>query len=200
MKNTFLPLSDEDKKYLRSLSKTRTIQAQIVDRARILLYKADGVSFDEIAVRLNISKRTVRLCISKFNEGGIDAALFDAERSGRPVEISDDAKAWILNIACQRPAELGYSQELWTLTKLHKHIQQNAEQAASQGLQRLPNLMCRSSCMIMISNLSKLSIIAKNTILILNQKCMMSLLSINKWKCSLMQTVILSSRMIISLP
>lgn len=129
MKNTFLPLSDEDKKYLRSLSKTRTIQAQIVDRARILLYKADGVSFDEIAVRLNISKRTVRLCISKFNEGGIDAALFDAERSGRPVEISDDAKAWILNIACQRPAELGYSQELWTLTKLHKHIQQNAEQA-----------------------------------------------------------------------
>ncbi len=37
MKNTFLPLTDEDKKYLKSLSKTRTIQAQVVDRARILL-------------------------------------------------------------------------------------------------------------------------------------------------------------------
>ena len=72
MKNTFLPLSDEDKKYLKSLSKTRTIQAQVVDRARILLYKADGVSFDDIAARLNISKRTVRLCISKFNTGGLD--------------------------------------------------------------------------------------------------------------------------------
>ena len=129
MKNTFLPLSDEDKKYLKSLSKTRTIQAQIVDRARILLYKADGVSFDDIAARLNISKRTVRLCISKFNEGGIDAALFDAKRSGRPPEISDDAKAWMINIACQRPAELGYSQELWTLAKLHRHIQQHAVQA-----------------------------------------------------------------------
>lgn len=45
MKNTFLPLSDEDKKYLKSLSKTRTIQATVVDCARILLYKADGVSF-----------------------------------------------------------------------------------------------------------------------------------------------------------
>lgn len=129
MKNTFLPLSDEDKKYLKSLSKTRTIQAQVVDRARILLYKADGVSFDDIATRLNISKRTVRLCISKFNNGGIDAALFDAKRSGRPTEISDDAKAWIINIACQRPTDLGYSQELWTLAKLHKHIQQHAEQA-----------------------------------------------------------------------
>lgn len=134
MKNTFLPLSDEDKKYLKSLSKTRTIQAQIVDRARILLYKADGVSFDDIATRLNISKRTVRLCISKYKEGGIDAALFDAKRSGRPTEISDDAKAWMINIACQRPIELGYSQELWTLAKLHKHIQQHAEQA---GFQRL---------------------------------------------------------------
>ena len=124
MKNTFLPLSDEDKKYLKSLSKTRTIQAQVVDRARILLYKADGVSFDDIAARLNISKRTVRLCISKFNNGGLDA-----KRSGRPAEVSDDAKAWIINLACQRPADLGYSQELWTLAKLHKHIQQHAEQA-----------------------------------------------------------------------
>lgn len=137
MKNTFLPLSDEDKKYLKSLSKTRTIQAQVVDRARILLYKADGVSFDDIAARLNISKRTVRLCISKFNNGGIDAALFDAKRSGRPAEVSDDAKAWIINLACQRPADLGYSQELWTLAKLHKHIQQNAQQA---GFPRLTTI------------------------------------------------------------
>lgn len=93
MKQTFLPLSDEDKTYLKSLSKTRTIQAQVVDRARILLYKADGISFDEIATRLNISKRTVRLCISKYYDGGIDAALFDAARSGRPSEISDEAIA-----------------------------------------------------------------------------------------------------------
>ena len=137
MKNTFLPLSDEDKKYLKSLSKTRTIQAQVVDRARILLYKADGVSFDDIAARLNISKRTVRLCISKFNTGGLDAALFDAKRSGRPAEVSDDAKAWIINLACQRPADLGYSQELWTLAKLHKHIQQHAQQA---GFPRLTTI------------------------------------------------------------
>ena len=137
MKNTFLPLSDEDKKYLKSLSKTRTIQAQVVDRARILLYKADGVSFDDIAARLNISKITVRLCISKFNTGGLDAALFDAKRSGRPAEVSDDAKAWIINLACQRPADLGYSQELWTLAKLHKHIQQHAQQA---GFPRLTTI------------------------------------------------------------
>ena len=40
MRKTYLPLSDEDRDYLKALSKKRTIQAQVVDRARILLYKA----------------------------------------------------------------------------------------------------------------------------------------------------------------
>lgn len=129
MKRTYLALSDEDKNYLKSLSKKRTIQAQVVDRARILLYKADGMTFIEIAEKLAISTSTVRLCISKYNEGGIEAALFDIQRTGRPPEITDDAKAWIISIACQRPAQLGYAQELWTLTALHKHIQKHAADA-----------------------------------------------------------------------
>lgn len=129
MKKTYLALSDEDKDYLKSLAKKRTIQAQVVDRARILLYKADGMTFQEIAEKLAISTSTVRLCISKFNEGGVDAAIFDIQRSGRPSEITDDAKAWMINVACQRPTELGYAQELWTLTSLHKHIQKHAENA-----------------------------------------------------------------------
>lgn len=129
MKRTYLALSEEDKVYLKSLSKKRTIRAQVVDRARILLYKADGLSYEEIADKLSISTRTVRLCISKFNEAGVDAALSDNRRTGRPSEISDDAKAWMISVACQRPTELGYAQELWTLTSLHKHIQKNAEKA-----------------------------------------------------------------------
>lgn len=77
MKRTYLALSDEDKDYLKSLSKKRTIQAQVVDRARILLYKANGMTFQEIAEKLAISTATVRLCITKFNKGGVDAAIFD---------------------------------------------------------------------------------------------------------------------------
>ena len=43
MEKTYLAISDKDKKYLKSLSKMRTVQAQVVDRARILLYKAEGI-------------------------------------------------------------------------------------------------------------------------------------------------------------
>ena len=56
-------------------------------------------------------------------------ALFDDKRKGRPVEITDDAVAWIISIACQRPADLGYAQELWTLKNLHQYIQNHAEEA-----------------------------------------------------------------------
>ena len=129
MRRTYLVLSDEDKDYLKTLSKKRTIQAQIVDRAKILLYKSDGMTFSDIAEKLSVSPSTVRLCISKYYEGGIENALFDSQRPGRPSEITDDAKAWIINIACQRPVELGYAQELWTLNSLHKHIQKYAEEA-----------------------------------------------------------------------
>lgn len=67
MKRTHLALSDEDKDYLKSLSQKRTIQAQVVDRARILLYKADGMTYQEIAETLAISTATVRLCITNSN-------------------------------------------------------------------------------------------------------------------------------------
>ena len=53
------------------------------------------------------------------------------------MEITDDAVAWIINLACQRPAELGYSQELWTLKNLHEHIQTNAEK---EGYPRLKTI------------------------------------------------------------
>ena len=45
------------------------------------------------------------------------------------MEITDDAKAWMIHIACQRPTALGYAQELWMLTSLHKYIQKHAEEA-----------------------------------------------------------------------
>lgn len=136
-----ITLSDEDKKYLQSLTRQRTIQAQIVDRAKILLYKEQGESNNDIAIRLDVNINTVKLCLSKFREGGVQCALFDDQRKGRPVEITDDAVAWITNLACQRPVDLGYSQELWTLKNLHQHIQANAEKAGYPRLSTITKPM-----------------------------------------------------------
>lgn len=61
---------------------------------------------------------------------------------GRSVEITDDAIAWIINLACQGLADLGYAQELWTFKDLHQHIQSNAEEAG------YPRLMTISKPMV----------------------------------------------------
>lgn len=136
-KTTTLKLHDGDYEYLKSLIKQRTIQAQVVIRAHILLDKANGISIRDIASIYDISTNTVRLCINKYIEGGTDKALFDDQRSGRPVEITEDAVAWMIDLACQRPADLGYSQEIWTITNLHKHIQKHAE---ASGFPRLATI------------------------------------------------------------
>ena len=124
-----IELTNDEVTYLQSLIRQRTIQAQVVDRAKVLLYKAQGATNSDIAERLDVNINTVKLCLSKFKEGGVQRALFDDKRKGRPVEITDDAVAWIISIACQRPADLGYAQELWTLKNLHQYIQNHAEEA-----------------------------------------------------------------------
>lgn len=126
---TTVELSDNERDYLASLIKTRTIQAQTVDRARMLLWKSEGRTYSDIADALEVSVPTVRRCVERFHTYGMDPDLSDDDRSGRPVEITDDAKAWIISIACRKPCEPGYAAELWTLAALHKHIQNFADDA-----------------------------------------------------------------------
>ena len=132
-----LVLNDGDYEYLRSLIKQRTIQAQVVIRAHILLDSYNGTPIRTIAQIYDLSPATVQLCINKYRKNGVNGALFDEQRKGRPVEITDDAVTWIIDIACQRPADLGYSQELWTLKNLHHHIQTHAVEAGYPRLETI---------------------------------------------------------------
>jgi len=124
-----ITLSPEDRLYLEMQTKARTIQAQTVLRARILLLKADGLSIDAIADKVDMNRKSIMLCINKYLEGGAENALFDAPGRGRNAEITDDEKAWIINIACQKPVDLGYSAEVWSRALLTKHINKVAEEA-----------------------------------------------------------------------
>ena len=128
-KASVITLSDKDRSYLETQTKARTIQAQTVTRARILLLKADGMSIDAIADKVDMNRKSIMLCINKYLEGGVENALFDAPGRGRNAEITDDEKAWIINIACQKPVDLGYSAEVWTRALLTKHINKFAEGA-----------------------------------------------------------------------
>ena len=124
-----IELSNEEREYLKLQTRARTIQAQTVTRARILLLRADSVSIDAIADKVGLNRCSVMLCLKKFKEGGIENALFDASGRGRNAEITDEEKAWIINIACQKPIDFGYAAETWTYAKLTSHINKTAEAA-----------------------------------------------------------------------
>lgn len=128
-KASVITLTIEEREYLEAQTRARTIQAQTVNRARILLLKADGCSIDDIADKVGINRKSVMLCLSKYAKGGIENALFDAPGRGRNAEITDDEKAWIINLACQKPKDFGYAAETWTYAKLTSHINKNAEAA-----------------------------------------------------------------------
>ena len=81
-----LTLSFEDRSRLETITKTRTLQAQTVTRARILLLKADGESIDAIAEKVGLNRNSVLLCLKKYNQGGIENAIYDAPGRGRNAE------------------------------------------------------------------------------------------------------------------
>jgi len=51
--------------------------------------------------------------------------------------LSAEAKAWVVALACRKPKELGYAQELWTTRLLAQHVRKHCVAAGHPSLQRL---------------------------------------------------------------
>lgn len=128
-KATILDFTEDERSELEALVRSRTAQTQVSTRARILLLKSEGKRIEEIADKVGLNRKSVMLCLRKYEEGGIENAIYDAPGRGRNPEISDEEKAWIINLACQRPAEFGYAAETWSYAKLTEHIHKTAEEA-----------------------------------------------------------------------
>lgn len=131
---TAVSLGREERERLERVARTRTAQAQTVARSRILLLRDAGETLPSIADKVGLSLPSVRLCISKYREGGVERALSDDARSGRPREIDDADRAFVVDLACQRPADLGYAAELWTNDLLTAHVRREAEAAGHPRL------------------------------------------------------------------
>jgi len=121
-----LQLTDEEIEDLTSLSNSRTAPLREVERAKILLLTHEGTSDSQIAKRLGTNRQKVIRCINKALAYGIEEAIDDLPRSGKPPEISGEARAWIISIACMKPKDVGYPYELWTHKLLAEHIKKNS--------------------------------------------------------------------------
>lgn len=120
-------ISETDKAALESILRRNTVEARLFIRAKILLLKADNNSNEYIADKLDITVPTVRLCIEKYNEGGIENALNDSKGRGHKAEITDADITRVINKACQKPKDYGYSAELWYPASFTRFINSASE-------------------------------------------------------------------------
>jgi transposase len=109
----------------------------MVERSKILLQHASGASTSLIAKRLGVTCGKITRCVDKALAMGVDVALKDLPRSGRPPLITEQAEAWLTGLACQKPKEFGYSYELWTTELLARHVRLHCHRAGHGCLSRI---------------------------------------------------------------
>src|SRR5215212_966887 len=132
-----LSIGATDRIELEAIARSRTDWACRVQRARILLaYHADPSTY-AVGEVIGVTHQTVQRCLDRAVKLGVIAALDDSPRPGREPPITNEARAWVVSLACRKPKELGYPHELWTTRLLARHVREHAEVAGHRCLARL---------------------------------------------------------------
>jgi len=128
-KRAALLLTHDQETILRRLAGSRTAPVREVERARVLLGYAEGVAITDLARRLGVSRPAIYKCIDKALAAGVEMGLKDAYHRPHEPQISDEAKAWVVGIACTKPTDHGLAAELWSISGLARFVSERAEAA-----------------------------------------------------------------------
>ena len=131
-----LVLTQEQRNTLQALAASRVAPTREVERAKVMLGYADGISVTELQRRLGFSRPMIYRCVDKALAAGIQMGLKDKYHRPHEPEISDEAKAWVVSIACTKPKDHGLASELWSISALARFVGENAQAA---GFARLAN-------------------------------------------------------------
>ena len=135
-KRAALVLTEDQKTMLKELSRSRTAPAREIERAKVLIGYADGISISGLQRQIGVSRPMIYKCIDKALAAGVQMGLKDTYHRPHEPEISNEARAWVANIACTKPKDNGLASELWTISGLAKFISERAESAGFPRLSR----------------------------------------------------------------
>ena len=131
-----LKLSAEELGQLRSAGDSQTAPWRETQRARILLHYHSGENVTQIARAVGMSRASVDKWVRKALAMGFRAALQDAYHRPKEPAITEEAKAWVVHLACSKPKDLGYAAEVWTRSALARHVREQARSAGHASLAR----------------------------------------------------------------
>jgi hypothetical protein len=92
----------DDLERLQATARSRIAPACRVERARLLGYHVEP-STCAVGEALGVTHQTVPRCLRRAEEFGVMAALDDSPRPSKATEITAEARAWLVSLACQDP-------------------------------------------------------------------------------------------------
>lgn len=113
-----LQLKPQDLKRIRHLLSIE--EPRVIRRANILNCLHLGYVSSDIAMILNVDPKTVTNVGNAYLEGGLDSALYDEERCGRPIDFDDRERSRIVAMVCSDPPKGFYR---WTLDLIVEEAQ-----------------------------------------------------------------------------
>ena len=121
MRQTELHLSEEARSIVEGIRAKGLHQSREVNRAHILSSLDRGIPESQIRNVLGVGRTAVWRTRAAYLQGGVDLALFDVERSGRPRQYDTDAEARVTALACSTPPA---GRQRWTVVELERVARQ----------------------------------------------------------------------------
>jgi transposase len=117
-------LTAGERRELERLARSRTEEARLVVRARIVLGLAAGERPYQVADRVGVGRAAAYIWLHRFNAEGLNG-LTDHPRPGRPPTYTADERAEVIAAALTRPADLGLPFGSWTLDRLQAYLSEH---------------------------------------------------------------------------
>jgi transposase len=107
-----IDVKTRDRKALGKLLSGGVQQVRVVLRAVALLQLAKGVSAPRIAGMVPLTAQAIRKIGHRYQEGGLETALYEKQRPGAEALLADSEKQRIIAMVCSDPPE-GFAR--WTV-------------------------------------------------------------------------------------
>jgi putative transposase len=113
-----LTVTQEQKQALLIMYRSLKMEKRYTQRAAVILLSAEGKSLEEIIKTTGLSRPVVNKWRQRFRSYGMEG-LQDARRSGKPVVITAEQKAMVIQKACEKPTG-GYTN--WSQKRIAKQV------------------------------------------------------------------------------
>ena len=123
MRQTELHLTDEDRSVIDEIRGKGIHHSRELNRAHVLSCLNRGIPEAQIMEVLGIGRTALWRTRAAYLQGGVDLAVFDVARSGRPPLYDTDAQARVTALACSAPPA---GRQRWTLVELERAARQES--------------------------------------------------------------------------